>query len=109
MKRLTIRGIAITAIALLVLSLLAQFSQWLSSGSFTADTYYLPVRAFVPVEQQPAMEDKVIEIHQRQATWRFKIYAPIDMLALIAIVLLLNQLLRESPGASTGASPHSAN
>jgi uncharacterized protein involved in cysteine biosynthesis len=111
MKRSTTRGLALTAVALLGLSLLAQFIQSTIGGAFAADYYDLPLREFVTEEQRPAMEQKVMELTLEHANRPLTFLALIDLFALIAIVLLLMQLRRESPGASTstGASPHSAN
>jgi len=44
----------------------------MGTGTFHADTYYLPLREFVPESQQEGMESRVIDIfNEHQRTFAF--------------------------------------
>jgi hypothetical protein len=80
------RILLIVPIALIGLSFLVSLLTLPGTGTFHADSYYLPLREFVAEPQRKEMESKVIEIYNSQQRTRTIMLLARDGVCLVCLV-----------------------
>ena len=86
---------------------LAMLFSWVNTqpmGLFLADTYYLPLRKYVPPDQQYAMESEVIKIFNEQRSRNSSLPIYLNAIPTLCILVCLVLIMRSSPSERQGDS-----
>jgi hypothetical protein len=90
-----LKTLLVIPIVIIGLSLFLSMFALMGTGTFHADSYYLPLREFVAQPQRDAMESKVIEIynaHERAIASIWMIRDAVCLVCLLTARLLVTRL-----------------